>query len=96
MCHFLHADDYGREAGSLNIKAEQMTDEVWNYIFCRRELGDDVLASGIPKSSLETMRRSFSYEYPLTLRSSGKDLMFVSVPDSINGFWLTTGAATTI
>ncbi|KAH7145475.1 hypothetical protein B0J13DRAFT_595402 [Dactylonectria estremocensis] len=75
ICHMLHADVYGHVKGPLNVGAEQMTDEVWDYIFCRREFGHDVLQSKISKASLEAMRRSFSYEYPLTLRSSGKDLI---------------------
>lgn len=75
VCHLLHEDIYGHAKGSLDVEAKQMIDEVWDYIFCRRELGQDVLQSGIPKSSLKTMRRSFSYEYPLSLRSSGKDLI---------------------
>jgi leucyl-tRNA synthetase len=75
ICHLLHTDVYGHVKGPLNIDAKQMNDEVWDYIFCRRELGDDVLQSGIPNASLSTMRRNFSYEYPLTLRSSGKDLI---------------------
>jgi len=75
VCHLLHEDIYGHAKGSLDVEAKQMIDEVWDYILCRRELGQDVLQSGIPESSLKTMRRSFSYEYPLSLRSSGKDLI---------------------
>ncbi len=53
-----------------------MIDEVWDYLFCRAELTDDLLAkSGIPKTELESMRREFEYWYPLDLRSSGKDLI---------------------
>ncbi len=53
-----------------------MVDEVWDYIFCRAELSEDVLAkSRIPKATLEAMRREFEYWYPLDLRVSGKDLI---------------------
>ncbi|KAM0285779.1 hypothetical protein ACHAQH_001241 [Verticillium albo-atrum] len=76
ICHFLHADIYGKEPGTLNVSADQMTDDVWDAVFCRRELDDEVIkASGISKSSLQTMKRSFEYFYPLDLRSSGKDLI---------------------
>ena len=76
VAHILHADMFGREKGVGNIGADQMTDEVWDYIFCRRDLGDDVLSgSKIPKETLENMRREFEYFYPLDLRASGKDLI---------------------
>ncbi|KAF4126325.1 leucyl-tRNA synthetase [Geosmithia morbida] len=76
IAHYLHNDIFGREKGRGNIGPEQMTDEVWDYIFCRRELGDDVLgASKIPRGTLESMRREFEYFYPLDLRTSGKDLI---------------------
>ncbi|GAO16259.1 uncharacterized protein UV8b_08222 [Ustilaginoidea virens] len=76
VCHWLHKDLYGKEKGIGNVGAEQMTDEVWDYVFCRRDLGDDVLGgSGIPRATLESMRREFEYFYPLDVRSSGKDLI---------------------
>jgi leucyl-tRNA synthetase len=76
IAHYLHNDIYGREKGIGGIGADQMTDEVWDYVFCRRELGDDVLAaSKIPKETLEKMRREFEYFYPLDMRASGKDLI---------------------
>lgn len=76
IAHFLHKDIFGKNPGTLNIKPDQMTDEVWDYVFSRRELGEDVLStSHISKESLETMRREFEYWYPLDLRCSGKDLI---------------------
>ncbi|KAI0387235.1 leucyl-tRNA synthetase [Hypomontagnella monticulosa] len=76
IAHYLHKDMFGREKGTANIAPEQMVDEVWDYIFCRTELTDDVLGkSGIPKETLESMRREFEYFYPLDLRASGKDLI---------------------
>ncbi|RDA84226.1 hypothetical protein CP532_0134 [Ophiocordyceps camponoti-leonardi (nom. inval.)] len=76
VCHYLHKDHFGRERGVGDVAPEQMVDDVWDYIFCRRELGDEVLkASGIPRSTLESMRREFEYFYPLDMRSSGKDLI---------------------
>ncbi len=43
IAHLLHSDIFGTEPGLLNIKPEQMLDEVWDYIFCRREIGDELL-----------------------------------------------------
>ncbi|KAM7203947.1 leucine--tRNA ligase, cytoplasmic [Rhypophila sp. PSN 637] len=76
IAHWLHKDLFGREKGKGNIEPEQMIDEVWDYIFCRRDLSDDILEkSKIPKETLEAMRREFEYFYPLDLRCSGKDLI---------------------
>ena len=76
IAHWLHKDLFGREQGKGNVGPEQMTDEVWDYVFCRRDLTDDILASSkIPRETLEGMRREFEYFYPLDLRCSGKDLI---------------------
>ncbi|KAF9883481.1 cytosolic leucyl tRNA synthetase [Aspergillus nanangensis] len=76
IAHLLHGDRYGSTTGPLDIKSDQMIDEVWDYIFTRREIGDDLVSkSGISKDSLEKMRREFEYWYPLDVRVSGKDLI---------------------
>ncbi|KAJ9299758.1 hypothetical protein DTO271G3_2642 [Paecilomyces variotii] len=76
IAHLLHNDRYGKEPGSLNIKPEQMIDEIWDYIFTRRELSDELVQkSGISKEALQAMRREFEYWYPLDVRVSGKDLI---------------------
>ena len=76
IAHLLHSDVFGTKQGLLNIKPEQMIDEVWDYIFCRRELSEELLKScGIKEADLQTMRREFEYWYPLDMRSSGKDLI---------------------
>ena len=76
IAHFLHSDNFGSQPGLLDIKAGQMIDEVWDYIFCRRELSDELIrACGIQKGDLEKMRREFEYWYPLDMRVSGKDLI---------------------
>lgn len=72
IAHLLHKDFYGREIGELGIKAEQMTSEVWDYIFLRREEG---LKTDIPIESLNRLRREFEYFYPLDVSISGKDLI---------------------
>ncbi|KAI9737262.1 MAG: cytosolic leucyl tRNA synthetase [Claussenomyces sp. TS43310] len=76
IAHFLHQDIFGKTTGLLDIKPDQMTDEVWDYVFARRDLTEDILTqSNISKESLATMRREFEYWYPLDLRVSGKDLI---------------------
>lgn len=61
----------GTGPNALSITPEQMTPEVWDYIF----LGGSQPKTTIPKASLDKMRREFEYWYPLDLRVSGKDLV---------------------
>ncbi|KAM3084388.1 cytosolic leucyl tRNA synthetase [Clarireedia jacksonii] len=76
IAHYLHTDIFGQNQGLAKIKPEQMTDEIWDYVFARRELSDEILNdSNIPKETLASMRREFEYWYPLDLRVSGKDLI---------------------
>lgn len=76
IAHLLHGDRFGKTPGVLNIKPENMTDEVWDYVFTRRELDDSIIEkSGISKDGLQAMRREFEYFYPLDVRVSGKDLI---------------------
>lgn len=74
VCHFLHSDIYGKVPGLLNIKPEQMTDDVWDFIFCRTE-ESDLKDNDIPLAKLQKMRREFEYFYPLDESISGKDLI---------------------
>jgi leucyl-tRNA synthetase len=74
FAHFLHRDLFGKEVGPLGIKPEQMTDEVWDYVFACRPR-NDLPQADIPKQALETLRRQFDYWYPLDMRTSGKDLI---------------------
>lgn len=71
IARFLHSDYYGKKAGLFKIKPEQMTDEVFDYIFSRRE----DISTDIPAGELKAMRREFEYFYPLDARVSGKDLI---------------------
>lgn len=76
IAHFLHGDKFGKTKGLLNVAADQMTDDVWDYVFTRTSDVESVSnSSKIPVEDLETMRRSFEYWYPLDMRSSGKDLI---------------------
>lgn len=74
--HLLHSDVFGTQRGLLDVKADQMIDEVWDYVFCRRDIDEELVEkSGIKQPDLETMRREFEYWYPFDLRVSGKDLI---------------------
>jgi leucyl-tRNA synthetase len=66
-----------------NISPEQLTKEVFDYIFLG--LGDpEVISgrSGIPSSVLQEMRSEFLYWYPVDLRVSAKEL----VPNHLSFF----------
>lgn len=62
----------GSAAGPAGIRAEQLTDEVFDYIF----LGSPYPAGcDVPEPVLQQLRREFDYWYPMDLRVSGKDLI---------------------
>jgi len=71
IAHLLHKDIFGKEMGPAQVKAEQMTDEVWDYVFGRTKN----VKTDISKPVLDTMQREFQYWYPLDLRVSAKDLV---------------------
>lgn len=73
IAHLLHSDIFGKTRGSADVGPEEMTDEIWDYVFCRT----DTIPAGtsIKKESLDHMRREFTYWYPLDIRISGKDLI---------------------
>ncbi|KAF9429588.1 cytosolic leucyl tRNA synthetase [Entomortierella beljakovae] len=62
----------GSVPGPLGIKASQMTDQAYEYIFAEGPLPTD---SDIPKAALDKLRREFEYFYPLDVRTSGKELI---------------------
>ena len=62
----------GKMGSPVGIKPEQLTDEVWDYIFLDREFP---ASSSIPEETLKKLRREFRYWYPVDLRVSGKDLI---------------------
>lgn len=61
----------GSVSGSLGIKHEDLTREVWDYIF----LDKPYHPCQIPEEKLKTIRDEFRYWYPLDLRVSAKDLV---------------------
>ena len=72
IAHLLFKDYYGNQIGPLGISADQITDEVFDYIF---QLRDDVKDTDIPLTALQKLRREFEYFYPLDVSISGKDLI---------------------
>lgn len=68
----LVADFEGQTPGSLCIKTEQMTDEVWDHILSGASFPE---SSSISKEQSEAMLKEFKYWYPMDLRSSAKDLV---------------------
>ncbi|ODV74633.1 leucine--tRNA ligase CDC60 [Cyberlindnera jadinii NRRL Y-1542] len=71
ISHLLHTDYYGKDLGKFGITPEQMTADVFDYIFLRKE----DIKTEIPLSALQTLRREFEYFYPLDVSISGKDLI---------------------
>jgi len=58
------------------VKAENLTDEVFDYVFLGKgELKDVSKKSGLDHETIEEMRKEFEYFYPVDLRNSGKDLV---------------------
>lgn len=76
IAHLLHSDVFGSQKGVIDVNAEQMTDKVWDYVFCRQDISDELIAEcNIKRTDLELMRREFEYWYPMDTRVSGKDLI---------------------
>ena len=70
VAHFLQSGDlYGKAKGP--IQPEEMTHEVWDYIFQEGPMPE----TRIPSDLLQKMRGEFEYWYPFDLRVSGKDLI---------------------
>jgi leucyl-tRNA synthetase len=57
---------------ALGIKADQMTPDVWDYIFFKEA---SLPKTTIPKEKLSTLKKVFNFWYPVDLRVSGKDLV---------------------
>lgn len=57
----------------MGITADQMTTEVWDYVFF--EKAPFPANTSIPREKLDLMKREFRFWYPVDLRVSGKDLV---------------------
>ncbi|CAB3368878.1 Hypothetical predicted protein [Cloeon dipterum] len=73
IAHFLQGGTFtGKDGNKYNIKPEQMTPEVWDYIFFKKAKKPK---STIPTGTLDAMKKEFEFWYPMDLRCSGKDLI---------------------
>ena len=78
IAHHLHGsiDNLsGTASSSTGIKPEDLTDDVFNYIFLAKPFPESASPSTIPQSLLQSMRDEFEYWYPFDLRVSAKDLI---------------------
>ncbi|GFN80924.1 leucine--tRNA ligase, cytoplasmic [Plakobranchus ocellatus] len=74
VCQLLQSPFWdGSQPGSANIRAEQLTPEVWDYIFYKNT--QYPAQCTIPQATLNDLRREFEYWYPVDYRMSGKDLV---------------------
>lgn len=62
----------GQGPSPLGIRAEQMTREVWDYIFFKTA---PFPKTDIPKENLQKLKTEFEFWYPVDVRVSGKDLV---------------------
>ncbi|XP_068702613.1 leucine--tRNA ligase, cytoplasmic-like [Montipora foliosa] len=73
VAHLLQQGPFdGSAGGPLGIRAEQMTRQVWDYVFFKDAPFPE---TDIPADKLGKLRQEFQYWYPVDLRVSGKDLV---------------------
>ncbi|XP_046652789.1 leucine--tRNA ligase, cytoplasmic-like [Daphnia pulicaria] len=73
VAHLLQGNTFdGRGENALGIKADQMTPEVWDFIFFKEASPPKTT---IPQEKLSTLKKEFNFWYPVDLRVSGKDLV---------------------
>jgi len=73
VAHLLDNGDLKGDGRSpLGIKPEQMTPEVWDYVFFKDK---PMPKTDILKTALDQLRREFEFWYPVDVRVSGKDLV---------------------
>ncbi|KAA8495692.1 Leucine--tRNA ligase, cytoplasmic [Porphyridium purpureum] len=81
VAHLLQGKDNmnGKQVGPLGIRADQMTDEIWDFVILGKDLSDDQLAragfASADRAHLDQMRTEVLFWYPMDLRVSGKDLI---------------------
>ncbi|KAF5325592.1 hypothetical protein D9611_000840 [Ephemerocybe angulata] len=73
VAQLLHEDSIdGTKPGPLGITPEQMTDEVWEYIFCNTAWPEN---APLAKEKADALKHEYEYFYPFDIRSSAKDLV---------------------
>ena len=73
VVHYLQGDVYGKVQGLGKFKSEEITDEVWDFLFFNNAPLPAKLAH--KSDVLQKMRNEFQFWYPVDLRVSGKDLV---------------------
>ncbi|KAM9106485.1 leucine--tRNA ligase, cytoplasmic [Megaptera novaeangliae] len=73
VVHLLQGGNLRGQAESpLGIRPQQMTKEVWDYVFFKEA---PFPKTQIPKEKLDQLKQEFEFWYPVDLRASGKDLI---------------------
>ncbi|XP_036702261.1 leucine--tRNA ligase, cytoplasmic [Balaenoptera musculus] len=73
VVHLLQGGNLRGQAESpLGIRPQQMTKEVWDYVFFKEA---PFPKTQIPKEKLDQLKQEFEFWYPVDLRVSGKDLI---------------------
>ena len=72
IAHLLQGADYDNFTGCGDIKPEDLTDAVFDYIFLQ---GPYPEGCAIAEARLQEMREEFEYWYPMDLRVSANDLI---------------------
>jgi leucyl-tRNA synthetase len=73
VSHLLQGSRDGKKRGPLGIRPEQLNDHVWDYIF--RQKPYDPIRMPLDERILKKLKGEFEYWYPVSMRSSGKDLL---------------------
>uniref|UniRef100_A0A8I3P763 Leucine--tRNA ligase, cytoplasmic n=2 Tax=Canis lupus familiaris TaxID=9615 RepID=A0A8I3P763_CANLF len=73
VAHLLQGGNLrGQTESPLGIRPQQMTREVWDYVFFKEA---PFPKTQIPKEKLDQLKQEFEFWYPVDLRVSGKDLV---------------------
>jgi len=76
IAHFLQDGSLtGNPNNQYGIQPEDLTDDVFNYIFLSNYYPNPPQNCKIPVDFLNKLRSEFEYWYPMDLRVSGKDLI---------------------
>jgi leucyl-tRNA synthetase len=77
IAHIVQGNDNmeGENVGPYGIKADDLTHEVFDYVFLNPDGKVPAPKGGIKKDVLDKMRDEFEYWYPMDMRVSGKDLI---------------------
>jgi leucyl-tRNA synthetase len=90
VAHLLHQGslDGSKGPGPLGITPDQLSDDMWDYVFLADEQSEAEAAAerainasknsskgSLQRSQLDAMRKEFRFWYPMDLRVSGRDLI---------------------